>query len=162
MNSLLRSLGRLAMPTAKRTYAKMDITDHRRLDVFFYGLFMDPQLLQDRGVRPTDIRVASVSGFALRIGARATLVPDPGGQVHGVLMKLSHADLERLYADPSVQAYHPEAVLAVTRDGVAVAAMCYNLAEAPSPQEHNADYASKLRSLAQEIGLPESYVASIS
>jgi len=123
---------------------------------------MDPELLQDRGILPTDIRVASVSGFALRIGARATLVPNLGGQVHGVLMKLSHADLERLYADPSVRAYRPEAVLAVTRDGVTVAAMCYNLAEVPSPRERNAEYASKLRSLAQAIGLPESYVASIS
>ncbi|HZM26130.1 MAG TPA: gamma-glutamylcyclotransferase family protein [Gemmatimonadales bacterium] len=130
--------------------------------MFFYGLFMDPELLQDRGILPTDIRVASVSGFALRIGARATLVPNLGGQVHGVLMKLSHADLERLYADPSVRAYRPEAVLAVTRDGVTVAAMCYNLAEVPSPRERNAEYASKLRSLAQAIGLPESYVASIS
>ena len=130
--------------------------------MFFYGLFMDPELLQDRGILPTDIRVASVSGFALRIGARATLVPHLGGQVHGVLMKLSHADLERLYADPSVRAYRPEAVLAVTRDGVTVAAMCYNLAEVPSPRERNAEYASKLRSLAQAIGLPESYVASIS
>src|SRR5262245_8854319 len=123
---------------------------------------MDPELLQGRGILPTDIRVASVSGFALRIGARATLVPDPGGQVHGVLMKISHADLERLYADPSVQAYRPEAVLAVTRDGVTVAAICYNLAEVPSPYERNADYASKLRSVAKAIGLPESYVASIS
>ena len=130
--------------------------------MFFYGLFMDPQALQDRGILPTDIRVAAVSGFAIRIGARATLVPDPGGEVHGVLMKLSHADLERLYADPSVQGYRPEAVLAVMRDGAQVAALCYNLPEASPPYERNADYASKLRTLAQAIGLPGSYVASIS
>ncbi len=133
----------------------------RRLDVFFYGLFMDPQLLDGKGIRPVDIRLAAVPGFALRIGARAALVPTPAGEVHGVLMKLSQADIEKLYSEPSVQAYRPEAVLAVARDGVTVAALCYNLPEPPPPDERNAVYASKLRSLAQRIGLPSDYVASI-
>ncbi len=133
----------------------------RRLDVFFYGLFMDPQLLDGKGIRPVDIRLAAVPGFALRIGARAALVPTPVGEVHGVLMKLSQADIEKLYSEPSVQAYRPEAVLAVARDGVTVAALCYNLPEPPPPDERNAEYASKLRSLAQRIGLPSDYVASI-
>lgn len=135
--------------------------DPRRLDVFFYGLFMDPQLLDSKGIRPVDIRLAAVPGFALRIGARAALVPTPAGEVHGVLMKLSQADIEKLYSEPSVQAYRPEAVLAVARDGVTVAALCYNLPEPPPPDERNAEYASKLRSLAQRIGLPSDYVASI-
>src|SRR5262245_5988022 len=95
-------------------------TDHRRLDVFFYGLFMDEQLLRAKGIHPADARIASVPGFVLRIGARATLVPAPGAEVHGVLMKLSHADLETLYGDASVQAYRPEAVLAMERNGAAV------------------------------------------
>ena len=136
-------------------------TDHRRLDVFFYGLFMDEQLLRAKGIHPADARIASVPGFVLRIGARATLVPAPGAEVHGVLMKLSHADLETLYGDASVQAYRPEAVLAMERNGAAVAALCYTLPDAPSPDEHNADYASRLRSLAQAVGLPSEYVTSI-
>lgn len=135
--------------------------DQRQLDVFFYGLFMDQQVLQDKGVRPADVRVAAVPGFRLRIGARAALVPSPAGEVHGLLMKLSPADLEKLYAEPSLQAYRPEPVLAVARDGTTVAALCYNLPEPPSPDERNAEYAAKLRSLAQRIGLPPDYVASI-
>ena len=122
---------------------------------------MDAQLLHDRGIRPVDIRLAAVSGFALRIGARAALVPAPGKEVHGVLMKLSHADLDKLYAEPIVEAYRPEPVLAVARDGATVAALCYNLPEAPSPAEGNAEYAAKLRALAERIGLPDDYVASI-
>ena len=135
--------------------------DERRLDVFFYGLFMDEKLLDGKGVRPTDIRPAAVPGFVLRIGARAALVPTPTGQVHGLLMKLSHADIEKLYSEPSVRAYRPEAVLAVINNGARVAALCYNLLEPPSPDEHNEEYASKLRSLAQRVGLPSDYVASI-
>jgi hypothetical protein len=135
--------------------------EQRLLDVFFYGLFMDHQLLHGKGIRPTDIRLAAVPGFVLRIGARAALVPTPAGEVHGLLMKLSHADIEKLYAEPSVQAYRPEPVLAVVRDGATVAALCYNLPEPPSPDEHNAEYASKLRALGQRIGLPGDYVASL-
>jgi hypothetical protein len=133
----------------------------RRLNVFFYGLFMDQQLLESKGIRPADIRPAAVQGFVLRIGAQAALVPTPAGEVHGLLMKISHADLEKLYSEPSVQAYRPEPVLAVARGGATVAALCYNLPEPPSPVERNAEYASKLRSLAQRIGLPTHYIASI-
>lgn len=131
------------------------------LEVFFYGLFMDHELLQGKGVLPADIRLAAVSGFALRIGARAALVPAPDAEVYGVLMKLSHADLEKLYSEPSVQAYRPEPVLAVARGGVAVAALCYNLPEPPAPNEQNAEYAAKLRALAERIGLPSAYITSI-
>lgn len=135
--------------------------DERLLEVFFYGLFMDEKLLEGKGVQPTDIRPAVIPGFALRIGARAALIPTPAGQVHGLLMKLSHADIERLYSEPSVRAYRVEPVLAIANDGARVAALCYNLAAPPSPDERNAEYASKLRSLAQRVGLPSDYVASI-
>lgn len=82
----------------------------------------DQQLLDGKGARPVDIRLAAVPGFALRIGARAALVPTPAVQVHGLLMKLSHADIEKLYSEPSVRAYRPEPVLAVLRNGATVAA----------------------------------------
>ena len=133
----------------------------RRIDVFFYGLFMDQRVLEEKGVQPTDVRLAAVPGFKLRIGARAALVPTADAEVLGAVVKLSHADIERLYSEPSVQAYRPEPVLAVLRDGTTVAALCYNLPEPPGPDEHNADYASRLRAVAQRIGLPSDYVASI-
>jgi hypothetical protein len=135
--------------------------DQRRLDVFFYGLFMDRQLLEDKGIQPVEVRFAAVRGFKLQIGTRAALVPTPDGEVHGVLMKLSHAELEQLYSEPGVQAYRPEPVLAIASNGATVAALCYNLPEPPSTDEQNAEYAGKLRSLARRIGLPEGYVTSI-
>ena len=134
---------------------------HRQLDVFFYGLFMDHQLLEAKGIHPIEIRVAAVPGYRLRIGARAALVPDPAAEVHGVLMKLSHGELDTLYSDASVEAYRPEPVLALTRDGASIPALCYNLPEPPAASERNAEYATKLRALAGRIGLPSEYIASI-
>lgn len=49
----------------------------RRIDVFFYGLFMDAELLRSKGAFPVNIRRAGVPGFELRIGERATLLRDP-------------------------------------------------------------------------------------
>lgn len=133
----------------------------RKIDVFFYGLFMDEDLLRSRGVTPTNLRPGSVSGFQLRIGNRATLVPAQSDRVFGLVASLSHADLERLYSEPSVSAYRPEAVLAALSTGEVLAALCFNLPEPPSAGERNVDYASKLRSLAERLNFPADYVASI-
>jgi hypothetical protein len=133
----------------------------RQIDVFFYGLFMDEDLLRSKGVTPANLRPASVCGFQLRIGDRATLIPAHPGHFYGLVASLSHDDLERLYAEPGVSAYRPEAVLVNLPNGHVVAALCFNLPEPPSAGERNVDYASKLRSLAERLNFPADYVASI-
>jgi len=133
----------------------------RCVAVFFYGLFMDASLLRQKGVNPRESRRASVQGFWLVIGARATLVPLSSGTVHGVLYLLTHAEIDALYSDASVNVYRPEAVLAHLEDGTIVPALCFNLPLAPSPDERNAEYAGRLRRLAERIGLPPDYVSSI-
>lgn len=133
----------------------------RRIDIFFYGLFMDESLLREKGVNPLNRRLASVENFALVVGARATLVPSPGHTVYGVLFSLSRAEVDALYSEASVSAYRPEEVTARLSDGSSVAALCYNLPAPPSADERDPRYASKLRELAGRIGLPPDYVASI-
>ena len=132
-------------------------------DVFFYGLFMDASLLEAKGVRSTQSRLAVVRDWSLRIGQRATLIPDPNGEVHGVLMALTIADVDRLYAEEGVRMYRPVAVLAEPTGGDAVVpALAYVLPEPPAPDERNPEYATKLRALAERLGLPEGYTQSIS
>ena len=133
----------------------------RRVDVFFYGLFMDEELLRAKGLEIEGAELAAVDGLALRIGQRAALVPTPGGRVHGIVFSLTLSELDRLYSEPSVRAYRPQAVLAQLASGGVIAALCYNLPQPPSPTEHNPEYAAKLRAVAQKVGLPTEYVASI-
>ena len=130
----------------------------RRIRVFFYGLFMDAGALRAKGLDPMHPRRAAVSQFSLRIGQRATLVPDSEGRAYGVLMDLRHDEIDRLYGDPSVQMYRPEALLAELDDGSRATALCFNLPEAPAPDERNEQYAERLRDLTRRLGLPESYV----
>src|SRR6267142_2328202 len=90
----------------------------RRIDAFFYGLFMDGEILRGAGVAPIHPRRAYVEGFALRIGQRATLVPSAGARAYGMLFALTHSELDRLYAAPGLEQYRPEAVLAQSLEGV--------------------------------------------
>ena len=43
----------------------------RRVEVSFYGLFMDEELLRGKGLEPEGGEIAAFDGFALRIGQRA-------------------------------------------------------------------------------------------
>lgn len=133
----------------------------RRIEVFFYGLFMDEALLREKGLKPENARPCFVENFALVIGERATLWPSQGSTAHGMLFRLTHAELDALYSDASVSVYRPEAVSAHLSDGSTVPALCFNLPARPGPEERNPQYAAKLKELARRIGLPESYVASI-
>jgi hypothetical protein len=134
----------------------------RPIDAFFYGLFMDVDVLRATGVAPSNPRRAYVDDFALRIGKRATLTPSPGTRAYGMLIGLTHAELERLYAGPGLEDYRPEAILARPLDGGLVAALCYNLAESPAPHERNADYAARLQQLLAALDFPREYIAAIS
>jgi len=127
------------------------------IDTFFYGLFMDRNALLEKGFQPGPARKASVRGFALRIGARATLVPAPDQTVWGAVMALSAGDIKRLYGEPSVADYCPEAVLAIMDSGETSAALCYNLPEFADTGV-NIEYAAALYALARKFGLPDEYL----
>lgn len=133
----------------------------RRIDGFFYGLFMDAQVLRDAGVEPSNLRRAYLADFMLRIGQRATLVPSPGARAYGMLIALTHGKLDRLYSAPGLQAYRPEAVVAHTAEGEAVPALCYNLVQAPEPHERNPEYAKRLQNVLEKSGFPAEYVESV-
>jgi len=118
-------------------------------------------VLRKSGVEPVNIRRASVPNCALRIGQRATLITSPGARAYGIFMSLSHEDLARLYGAPGLESYRPEAVLAQTLDGVLTAALCYNLIEAPGPDERNPEYAIRLQGVLRKLDFPSEYVESL-
>lgn len=133
----------------------------RQINVFFYGLFMDVKLLRAKGAEPSDIQPACAPGFALRIGQRATLIHEPQSSAYGMVMRLSHSEIEKLYSEASVSTYRPEAVLTLLADGSYIPALCFNLIEPPGADEVNLEYAMKLRELASDLKLPPEYIQSI-
>lgn len=135
--------------------------NRRRVDVFFYGLFMDPELLRAEGYTPQDIQIAFIEGFAVCVGQRAWLTSAPGKRAYGAIMSLTHAELERLYSVPSLEAYKPEPILAHLTGGPVIPALCYNLPEPPDSSERNPEYLAKLCAVAQKVGLPPNYLAML-
>lgn len=125
----------------------------RSIHVFFYGLFMDVEALRANRFDPGDPRHAVVKGMMLCIGERATLVPEPSGSIPGVVMTLRHDEIDRLYAEPSVADYRPEAVMVEIHDGSIVAALCFNLPALSDASVANPVYAAKLRNLLMRLGL---------
>ena len=128
------------------------------VEVFFYGLFMDENLLREKGLDPRNRRLAELEGYALMIGARATLVRRTGSSAHGVVFTLTQAEIDQLYSDPSVSMYRSEQVFVRTTNGSVAPALCFNLPSPPDADERNPEYAAKLKALGTRIGLPRDYV----
>ena len=132
----------------------------RTVDIFFYGLFMDMGLLQQRGLHPSHPQVASLDGYALVIADRATLIPSAEARVYGIVTGLTSADIDTLYAEPSVRDYRPEAVLVTREDGRQVPALCYTLPSvADTPR--NTSYAVRLLALAKTLAFPGIYLDTL-
>jgi hypothetical protein len=140
----------------------MNSESDQRLDVFFYGLFMDEALLQTKGLNPQNPRLAKVANYRLVIGERATLIPSPGGAVYGLIFSLTEEEIDRLYSEASVSIYQPQNVQAKLANDEIVTALCFNLPKPPSASERNSEYATRLKALAERLGLPRDYVDTIS
>ena len=128
--------------------------------VFFYGLFMDERLLATKGIKPADVNLGFVDGYALRIGDRATLVRRPACRAYGAVMDIAASQATELYAEDSVADYLPEPVIVERSDGKQVEATCYNL-PGDKVTGVNRDYAESLLDLATGLGFPDSYLDQI-
>ena len=130
------------------------------MNVFFYGLFMDEDLLAKKGISPSKAEVGFVDGFALRIGERATLIRSADTRSYGVMMNISSDQANELYAESSVADYVPESVTVELLSGSEVEASCYNL-PVDKVTGTNKVYAQALLEVANRLGLPESYLVEI-
>jgi hypothetical protein len=133
----------------------------QQVEVFFYGLFMDADLLRTKGIVAGNQRPARLDGFGLRIGKRATLVPARDECSYGVVMSLTPQDLKTLYSASGLEEYVPEAVSCTTLTGETVSALCYNLKKPPRPDEANSEYARQLKDVLTKLRFPQGYIDRI-
>lgn len=131
-----------------------------RVWVFFYGSYMNQDVLKEVNLVPEQWEVARVSGFEIVIQPRANLVPSDRHCVYGILAMATHAELDRLYShakDVLGETYLPLAVLSETMGGMWRPALCYI---APSMEGRPAaqDYVERIVKPAREFNFPEWYV----
>ena len=131
--------------------------ERKMIEVFFYGLFMDQDLLVEKGFNPSNPRKGYVAGMGLRIGKRATLVHAQDERAYGIVMQLSEDESTALYSEESVSDYIPEQVVVTLNSGVHLDATCYNLPE-HLLSGSNRKYAKLLTQVAIKAGLPKTHV----
>ena len=131
--------------------------------MFFYGSYMNPDVLRDLGLEPGKLEPARLSGFDIVIAPRANLVRSDQHAVYGVCAGATHEEIDRLYAHArSVlgEVYLPEPVLVELLDGTLRPALCYLCPEmAPRPAETG--YVERILGPAEKFGFPPWYVERI-
>jgi hypothetical protein len=134
-----------------------------RVWTFFYGSYMNLDVLREVDPVPERTEPARLDGFDLRIAPRANLVRSDAHVVWGMLATATHAELARLYAhahDVLGELYLPEAVLARTATGDHRPALCYIC---PEMQSRPADpaYLRRIVVAARKLGFPAAYLERI-
>lgn len=130
---------------------------------FFYGSYINLDVLAEVDYVPDRYEVARLPGFDIVIGPLANLVRSDSDTVFGILATCTHADLERLYAHASEVlggAYLPEAIVAYDLHGAMRPALCYISPKLPPAPASN-EYVDRIVKPARELGFPDWYVARL-
>ena len=132
----------------------MDNSPTRLHEVFFYGLYMDEEILKSKGVEPRNKRAGFAKGYKLRIGNMATLLRDKESKAYGLIYSLTHDEIDTLYVKSGLTDYILESLLVTTNDGNNIAVLCSNLLVSPSINESNSEYLRKLITCMSHYNLP--------
>lgn len=86
---------------------------------------------------------------------------DYGRQAANTVLPLKLESVTWLTDRDGLEHYRPEAVTCTTRAGAQVSALCYNLPNAPAPDEANEEYAGHLRAVLTKLGFPAEYIVRV-
>jgi hypothetical protein len=131
-----------------------------KVTTFFYGSYMNRNVLRDKNLQPERLEVARLPGYDISIRPLANLVASDEHTVYGVLEPLTHSELERLYRHAREVLggiYLPHPVLVFTRSGQIEPALCY-IAPALTPAPADPAYTQQILEPAREYGFPAWYL----
>jgi len=131
----------------------MDNSKNRLQEVFFYGLYMDEEILKSKGVSPRSPRVGRVDGYKLRVGKMATLLRAENCKAYGMVYSLTYDEINKLYRDSGLIDYVAESV-SVKTDDTMISSLCCNLLNPPLDDESNEEYFKKLKICMKKYNLP--------
>jgi hypothetical protein len=131
--------------------------------VFFYGSYMNFDVLREVDLVLEQWESARLDGFDIGIRPRANLFRSDQACVYGIVAAASHDDLERLYAHARAvlgEVYLPEAVLVQTAARCWRPALCYLC---PDMVARPADpaYVERIVRPARDFGFPAWYLARL-
>ncbi|MDT8448006.1 MAG: gamma-glutamylcyclotransferase family protein [bacterium] len=135
------------------------MTSSKPVEAFFYGLYMDPDILGPLGVVALNPRLAEAQGYRLDLrGGKAKIIPEAGASTWGLTFELSPSDLKSLYRTEATQGYAPFELFVTGPDGTQRPVSCYNLPLDPQAPADSV-YLAKLLPVARKLGLPAEYLS---
>jgi len=137
------------------------MTNNNWVDVFFYGSYMNFDVLLNVGVKKRDYHVAQLPGYELTIGSAANVVKNGLERVFGIVTQLTHDELDTLYsreAQAKLGAqYVPVPVLVMTANRNIVPSLCY-IAYDRVAGVASVAYIESILSAARKYDFPQSYI----
>lgn len=137
--------------------------DHR-VWVFFYGSYINLDVLREVDLVPGQHEVATLAGFDICIEPRANLIRDTMTMVYGILATARHDELDRLYTDHAKgklgEVYLPEAVVALDSAGRQRPALTY-IAHEMNKKSAEKAYVERIAMPAERYGFPVDYIAKL-
>jgi hypothetical protein len=127
---------------------------------FFYGSYMNLDVLKQVDYTPREYEVARLPGFDITIRPLANLVRSDRHTAYGIVATGTHAELTRLYdhAENILGGrYLPEAVLVQTLSGLWLPVLTY-IAPKLSDEHAAADYVDRIVTPAIAYGFPSWYI----
>lgn len=130
---------------------------------FAYGSNMSRAPMRMRCPTAEELGRAVLRGhrFVIMANGYASVVPEPGAEVHGIVWRLGPRDLVALdaYEDVSGGLYRKD-TLPLSKDGATVQAMVY-LGNETREGRPRAAYMALVIEAARDCGLPEDYIAGL-
>lgn len=127
---------------------------------FFYGSYMDFDVLKGVNLFPEKYETAKLNGFDIKIQPLANLIRSDQHCVYGIVMTATHEELRRLYehAQDTLGGYfQPEAVLIETLKGKWMPALCY-ISHSMIPNPAKNDYIDHIVNPSEKFGFPHWYI----
>lgn len=130
----------------------------RVLEVFFYGLYMDAEVLSSRGVVPRAPRRAFIEGHSVRLGSKAVLLRAAGKRAYGMLFRLTHDEIDVLYEHTSGYVAEPFVAVPIAESAFAAPVAAISMVHRELPDNwqggRDTDYAGRWLALTQRLGIP--------
>lgn len=140
------------------------MANDNRVDVFFYGSYMNFDVLMNSGISQREYHVGQLMGYELTIGSSANIIKNGLERVFGIVTPLTHDEVEILYgreAQAKLGAeYMPEPVLVMTANSNIVPSLCY-ISYKPIVGKADTTYIDTILSAAQKYNFPQSYIHHI-
>ncbi len=126
----------------------------RLVNTFFYGLYMDPEILRSKGIEIRNPKKVFVKNYTVRIGKMATMLREDSSVTYGMVYQLTHKEIFDLYEGSGITSYVKEALMAECDNGDMFPVICCNLLTPPHESESNDGYLKKLISCMERLELP--------